>query len=217
MKSNDPEKLKTMKPKQFMVLLVTQLHGIPMSDVFKVLQYWSFDSVGPNNSCKVQVGMGIHFLKSTLFKSQIVNGTKDELVDQAKHWHIVVSNIMNNKIVDKNDKSVESTIEKKEIITELITQGVEKQPEGKLDEAKTQINQSNNNNSSSFNMYSIALVLFLLLVIYLQYSNNNKLWTEIKDVQKQIEQNKLVFDIYKKETREYFDKLVSTLEKSKND
>ena len=75
--------LKEIKPLRGLVLTITQFDGIPMADVFKVMQYWTFETVGlPSQTCMVRVGVAMHYIKSTMFKSQILNGTKEELGDQ---------------------------------------------------------------------------------------------------------------------------------------
>lgn len=73
--------LRRFKPSRGLVLTITQFDGIPMADVFKVMQYWTFESL-TNSSCTVRVGVAMHYIKSTMFKSQILNGTKEELGDQ---------------------------------------------------------------------------------------------------------------------------------------
>lgn len=75
--------LKGFKPLRGLVLTITQFDGIPMADVFKVMQYWTFESNSSSSqSCMVRVGVAMHYIKSTMFKSQILNGTKEELGDQ---------------------------------------------------------------------------------------------------------------------------------------
>lgn len=59
------------------VLFVTKFDGIPMADVFKVLQYWVLEERG--NGVYIQVGVAIHYVKSTMFKGQILSGTKEEV------------------------------------------------------------------------------------------------------------------------------------------
>jgi len=89
-KSNIPggvksvEELKAFNPSRGLVLTITQFDGIPMADVFKVMQYWTFESGAnlSNRTCSVKVGVAIHYVKSSMFKSQIFNGTKEELGDQ---------------------------------------------------------------------------------------------------------------------------------------
>jgi hypothetical protein len=76
---NSLEALEALQPQQLAVLFVTKFEGIPMADVFKVLQYWVFSSDASSGELSVQVGVAIHYVKSSLFKSQILSGTKDEL------------------------------------------------------------------------------------------------------------------------------------------
>jgi len=85
------ENLKLVRPKRGIILNITQFDGIPMADVFKVLQYWTFMS-HPSDESKtiVKVGLAMHYIKSSLFKSQIFGGTRDELSDQLKKWFIFI-------------------------------------------------------------------------------------------------------------------------------
>ena len=152
-------------------------------------------------------------MKSTLFKSQIINGTKDELVDQVKQWYIVASKIM-NKNSDASNLS-ETTLDKKEIANEEI-KSIDKQSEVKFEEAIVHTTTVQSDNKSFFNIYSLSIIIFLLFVIYMQNNSNNKLWKEIKNINKQVEQNKLLFDYYVKENKELLDKIVSTMS-TKND
>lgn len=83
--------LQSVRPRRGIILNITQFDGIPMADVFKVLQYWSF-SCSPTdpNKTVVRVGLAMHYIKSSLFKSQIFGGTKDELSDQLKKWYLFI-------------------------------------------------------------------------------------------------------------------------------
>jgi hypothetical protein len=67
------------------ILTATQFEGIPMSDVFEVLQYWTFQKVSPERSM-IRVGVTVNFLKGTLVKGQILAGTKEELTVLSKQW-----------------------------------------------------------------------------------------------------------------------------------
>jgi hypothetical protein len=82
---NAMDKLKQFNPTRGAVLTITQFDGIPMADVFKVMQYWSFESTNGISDCIVRIGVSLHFIKSSLFKAQIVGGTKDELGDQVSN------------------------------------------------------------------------------------------------------------------------------------
>jgi len=59
-----------------------------MADMFKVVQYWSFERSprNPAKECIVRIGVTVHFVKQTMFKSQILGGVKDELRVVAKKW-----------------------------------------------------------------------------------------------------------------------------------
>ena len=68
-----------------------------MADTFCVLQYWFIDkndstvstSINDpdiNSSSSVYIGLYLHFVKSTSFKSQIISGTKTELALTCNKW-----------------------------------------------------------------------------------------------------------------------------------
>lgn len=79
--------LQECKPGRGIILTITQLDGIPMSDVFRVLQYWSFEfEPSSNMKTKVRSGVALHYLKSSMFKGQIFSGVKDELTEQVQKW-----------------------------------------------------------------------------------------------------------------------------------
>eukprot|EP01034_Spumella_vulgaris_P023821 gene23821-30092_t len=83
------EALSAVRPKRGLVLNITQFDGIPMADVFKVMQYWMFETHPTDpTKCIVKVGLAMHYIKGSLFKSQIFGGTKDELTDQLKKWFV---------------------------------------------------------------------------------------------------------------------------------
>jgi hypothetical protein len=86
--------LPTLRPSRLVVLTITQFDGIPMADVFKVMQYWTFEtSLSHAASCSVKVGLALHYIKSSMFKSQIFNGTKDELSELIKKWLVYVTHM----------------------------------------------------------------------------------------------------------------------------
>ena len=83
------------------VLTVTQFDGIPMADVFKVMHYWCFETERPSPSASssasangglgggrtvVRVGVAVHFIKSSMLKSQISSGVRDELLGLSQRW-----------------------------------------------------------------------------------------------------------------------------------
>jgi len=74
-------------PSQGVVLTVTNLDGVPMCDVFRVTQYWSFHK-NPQNSAQtvLRVGLNVFFVKSSMLKSQIYSGSKDEIVPFTAKW-----------------------------------------------------------------------------------------------------------------------------------
>ena len=71
-----------------LVLTVAQFDSIPMADDFKVLQYWSFEPApdAPISHTAVKVGFAVFYTKSSLFRSQIWSGIKEELLEQSSKW-----------------------------------------------------------------------------------------------------------------------------------
>jgi hypothetical protein len=73
------------KPVKAVILTITQFDQIPLADCFKVCQYWLFED-GVAGSCAVRIGIHIHFIKSTLLRSQVISGSKDELTVLVKKY-----------------------------------------------------------------------------------------------------------------------------------
>lgn len=86
------EWLERLTPVKLLVMTITQFDSIPMADVFKVVQYWAFESVKAADGTidfsrvSVRVGLNVHFVKYTMIKSQISQGTQMELVVMSKSW-----------------------------------------------------------------------------------------------------------------------------------
>eukprot|EP01039_Chlorochromonas_danica_P007267 gene7267-8037_t len=92
---NTLEALEQVQPQQVVILFVTKFEGIPMADVFKVLQFWVLDVVPANShighvtatqTIHLNVGIAIHYIKSTMFRSQIFSGTKEEVIALIKKY-----------------------------------------------------------------------------------------------------------------------------------
>lgn len=90
---NEPESqisvanLKKTNPKHGAILIITQFDGIPMADVFRVCQYWTFEELAPNKTI-LKVGVAIHYVKYTMLKSQILSGTKEEMGVGVKNYMV---------------------------------------------------------------------------------------------------------------------------------
>jgi len=79
--------LMAARPSRGVVFQLTTLQGIPMCDVFKICQYWSFTRHGGEvGRTEMKIGMAIHYMKSTMFKAQIYGGTKEELTIMSLKW-----------------------------------------------------------------------------------------------------------------------------------
>ena len=99
------DKLEALHPvSNALVMTTTQFEGIPMADVFKVYMYWTFEAVCTEEEerdkgkgeasaslCRIQTGLRVEYLKSTLLKSQIFAGTKEELEVLSKQWELFIN------------------------------------------------------------------------------------------------------------------------------
>jgi hypothetical protein len=87
-KNLSAEELARINPTRGVIMTLTFFLGIPMCDVFKVLQFWSFEQSASNPAAatQIKVGLAIHYMKSTMFKSQIFGGSKEELTEQSAKW-----------------------------------------------------------------------------------------------------------------------------------
>ena len=98
--------LSEMKYHCGIIFTVTQFTHIPMADVFKVLQYWSFEpakgNAGRNSpSTIVRMYVGVHYNKYTMLKSKILSGTKDDLTSFVKAWTVHVVDLINRLAVSR--------------------------------------------------------------------------------------------------------------------
>jgi hypothetical protein len=93
------------------ILTATQFEGIPMSDVFEVLQYWTFQKVAPEKSM-IRVGVTVNFLKGTLVKGQILAGTKEELTVLSKQWCDYSLQFLESHLDEKKNKTTTKTTKK---------------------------------------------------------------------------------------------------------
>ena len=89
------EKGSGLAPVKFMLITISQFDSIPMADVFKLVQYWSFE-LSPSNETIVRVGMHVHFVKFTILKSNIILGCQQELTDMSKAWVRYAKSRLNN-------------------------------------------------------------------------------------------------------------------------
>lgn len=83
----DVASLASVHPARGVIMTLTCFQGIPMCDVFKVLQYWSFElNAADTSRTEMRVGLAIHYMKSSMFKAQIYGGSKEELTVQSLKW-----------------------------------------------------------------------------------------------------------------------------------
>jgi len=92
------------KPFRGLVMCVLSFEGIPMSQSFKVVQYWLFEpSVEhPASHCRVRIGYCIFYVKSCMFASSIDKGTKGELEPLSRRWCSWVEQYVQENLVKNN-------------------------------------------------------------------------------------------------------------------
>ena len=123
-----------------LVLTVTQFDSIPMADVFKVLQYWSFEPAAdaPVSHTAVKVGFAIFYVRSSLFRSQISSGTREELLVQSSKWLAFspgrAKMLLQSSTEDAADGGGKKSTKKKKRPSSLDLRDKEDTPKGPLDE-----------------------------------------------------------------------------------
>lgn len=163
------------------ILTATQFEGIPMSDVFEVLQYWTFQKVAPEKSM-IRVGVTVNFLKGTLVKGQILAGTKEELTALSKQWCDyslqIIEKYLQNKFETKSNSknrtqsvssrrksSIKASPELVELGKSLSSTSSSNHP---ISTTTTSTNRSENSNSGSFGQYQWIILLVLGMIILAQ-------------------------------------------------
>lgn len=68
------------------VMTVTKLSGFPLSDKFKVVQYWTASTVMDSQRTRLTVGVKLFFMSETIFRRQIVGGTEAETKTLSESW-----------------------------------------------------------------------------------------------------------------------------------
>eukprot|EP00607_Mallomonas_marina_P001088 CAMPEP_0182426922 /NCGR_PEP_ID=MMETSP1167-20130531/13442_1 /TAXON_ID=2988 /ORGANISM="Mallomonas Sp, Strain CCMP3275" /LENGTH=330 /DNA_ID=CAMNT_0024608695 /DNA_START=45 /DNA_END=1034 /DNA_ORIENTATION=- len=99
-------------PQKYVVLTMTVLDGIPMSDTFKICQYWSFASTGSGievSAGHVRIGCDVHFVKPTMFKNQISTGTESELQVMSKKWCGFMRHMVGEKLTHERQVGIDDS------------------------------------------------------------------------------------------------------------
>lgn len=68
------------------VTTVTRLSGFPLSDKFKVVQYWTATETGDPRRTRLTLGVRLDFSGDTMFRRQIVSGTEVEARSLCQNW-----------------------------------------------------------------------------------------------------------------------------------
>jgi len=161
--SNNSDDLSTVVPTNVCVLTITQFDGIPMADVFKVLQYWIFVDDQRSSKIHCMIGLSIYYIKSTMFKSQIINGSKDELIQQCNKWN----NYITNKLISyKQANEIDSNIDSTNRVT--ITPSISSSDLIKLNEIiiSNEIKDSKAITLSYIHIIYICIVIIIIQFIY---------------------------------------------------
>ena len=86
------------------ILTITVFQGIPMADVFKVMQYWTFEpskdsltGLPKKDSTTVRMAVAIHYCKMTMLKSSILAGTVSDVSVLVQKWCVYVAEQMASK------------------------------------------------------------------------------------------------------------------------
>jgi hypothetical protein len=106
--------MEDITPSSMIVLNVSFCEGVPLADIFKVLQYWTFSTSLDGKSCEVGIGFGIHYLKSSMFKSQIASGARDEMIKQIDDWFNYIPSILQKR---QKEKAMKDGMKKKVMVT----------------------------------------------------------------------------------------------------
>jgi len=92
----------SVHPSKCVVMFITQFEGIPFADTFKVVQYFTIETKSSSNAMKkkqalIRVGVNIFFVKSTMFKGNIISGTKDEMTPGVKSYFKYTNEMLCNR------------------------------------------------------------------------------------------------------------------------
>ncbi len=83
---------------KFVISDLLRMTDIPYSDCFNIETRWVFSQDG-KNMCHVEVGIQVHFLKSTWFKGQIVSSTTNESRESLEIWTRHAVELLNQRRV----------------------------------------------------------------------------------------------------------------------
>ena len=145
--------------------------------MFKVVQYWCHES--NNNMSIVHIGVKVHFIKHTMFKSQILSGTKDEVGVGAKKWCVYLHKLLSENNVlpsssagNSSIPSVKATDEDNDVKTVSCSHGNRVRQEGlstSIEESSTSqmkvMSNANTSTSSFWSHLSPQNIIVLLLCI----------------------------------------------------
>ena len=179
--NEEPNNFSEMSFHRGLILTVTQFTHIPMADVFKVLQYWTFEpkkqvelSGESSNSTLVRMHVGIHYNKYTMLKSKILGGTKDDLVVFVQKWtKYVVMGVENARVSkQRRIKRRKSSIKSEAIVCPDVANTFYEEANKRFDGLelllKEVIQQNKHFHSTALRIVAILCVVVVvqLLVIY---------------------------------------------------
>lgn len=215
--------LDELAPQSGVVLTVTQMEGVPMCDVFKVTQYWHFETCKVDPLCSsFHVGFNMFFSKNSMFKSQIVNGTKDELKSLVNTWFRYVAEQLEQSYPESSVGGEEASeylapslgilgVDSKLSRSASMRKGVTKDSgaeEGKGDSSNFWV-------KLSFQL-GVFLLVFMVLIVgffYLLWNQNRELSMQMKLLSAKLEENKLSLSNDMHTTHVLLDQMVKLLSK----
>lgn len=154
---------------------ITKFDGIPMSDVFQVHQYllWEpiYSSKGVLIHTKINYYIKVEFFKSSMFKSKIISGTREEIGLTIDKLLVDMNNELKNYFKDNSLTNSEVTTMESKLLNNSNTSI-----------SSVSFSNSNSRSLSSFQKYlylinffkvSFILIIFIMiLILVIQHDTN---------------------------------------------
>jgi hypothetical protein len=149
-----------VKPKRYVIFTVSTFEGIPMADVFKVCQYWSFDK-NINKTTQIRAGLYIHFVKTCFVKSQVFSGVREELFILVGRFFQFVKSKSKNKNISNN------FIDNKKDNKSLVFTNNE------IKKSESNINTNSTNSNKNYIYVTVAMVVVAIFITYCYSSSGS--------------------------------------------
>lgn len=217
--SAEGESHKSIRPRRALVLTMTQFDGIPMADMFKVLQYWAFEDGRPYSKvsevCSINIGVHVHFIKSTMLRGQVISGVKDELTVLAKKYITWARNRTDDLVMNESpDESIPDVGQVapaegaaatvgEEFVGEAVS--VAPTPAPRKERRTRRMSEELQEPSlavtppppaeNSFNPVTIAVAAVFVLVVVMQWWSNRSMKARITSVEAKLDLLQKAFDL----------------------